>query len=221
MAGLASIFIAILFFPGRLSAVAGFVVLLLFFALGTTFAWRARIRERGGRSLGAARLSTRGLRGAMGWRAQRLSDRMSGLEVVGSMCGTVVALFFLSTGVYLVATGGIATGVAAIGLGLVMGIIASLSTGQLWWRRRVSRRLQEHGLTTIGEVTDVWTLAIGYGESSALTYRFVTVEGSAFELMAWDRTPLVRQWVVGQKVRVRYDPSDPRIALIGELPAGS
>ena len=156
----------------------------------------------------------RGLWGATLWTANRLSDRPSTLEIVGTACGIAMALA-LGVGAALLAVAGErGWSIGLLIVGALLALITSLSAGQLLYRRRLRSRLASGGVSAHGRVTAVWTLPTGYGESSALAVEFTAAAGTRREVTAWDNTRTVLRWHLGDQVVVHYLPDDPKHVII-------
>ncbi|HEV8655273.1 MAG TPA: hypothetical protein VGR85_07180 [Candidatus Limnocylindria bacterium] len=155
------------------------------------------------------------MRRAFGWRVNRLSDRPTGLEIVGSGCGYAISLLFLAGGAYLL-LGGIPSPAIVVGAfvgGILFLGLSSLSTGHFLYRAWLRRRLATTGLATTATVIDRWRLPSDGGAWSCIRFRF-NAAGDPVEAVACDSTELVRRIAIGSILRLRYDPDDPRLLLI-------
>ena len=155
------------------------------------------------------------LRGAFGWRVNRLSDRMTSLEVFGSAMGYALSLFFLA-GTAVLIFSGIGSPVliiaALVGAVLFFGL-TSLSTGHFLYRAWLRRRLATRGVPATATVVDRWRLPSDGGAWSCIRFRF-NAAGAPIEAVACDSTELVRHIAMGTLIKLRYDPDDPRLLLI-------
>jgi hypothetical protein len=158
------------------------------------------------------------LRGAFGWRVNRLSSRATPLEIVGSAGGYLLSLFFLAGAVYALLSGrpnpAIVIG-AFIGTLVFLGL-TSLSTGHFLYRAWLRRRLAARSLVTRATVIDRWRLPSDRGAWSCIRFRFTTA-GGPFEAVACDSTDLVTRIKIGDTIPLRYDPDNPRRLLIDDI----
>jgi hypothetical protein len=164
------------------------------------------------------------MRGAFGWRVNRLSDGPTGLEIFGSAGFYLFSLLFLVSGIATFLNESLLSEKMAswapiffVVSGIVFLGVGSLSTGQLIYRARIRRALATTGLTTEATVIDRWTLQIGKGSASAIRFRFTTASGPV-EGVACDDTTLVSRVKIGDLLPLRYDPANPRRLLIDPVP---
>ncbi|HEX9270106.1 MAG TPA: hypothetical protein VF998_09695 [Candidatus Limnocylindria bacterium] len=157
-----------------------------------------------------------GLWRATTWLVNRLSDRPTSLEIVGSAIGYVMSLTFVIGGVLLVA-GGDKSSLFLVGGGLAFLALSSLSTGQFLYRAWLRRTLASTGMDATGTIVDRWRLPVSYGSWSCVRFRYPTLRGPVEEI-ACDGTELIRRIKLGDAVRLRYDPDHPRRLLIEAPP---
>ena len=154
-------------------------------------------------------------RGVFGWRVNRLSDRLTGLEIAGTVSGFLIALFFLVGAGYLLFYGRPEPWMVAapIAGAILIGGISSLSSGQFLYRAWLRKKLAAIGLPTTATVIDRWRLRSDNGAWSCIKFRFTTAAGP-IERVAIDSTEIVRHIKIGDTIPLRYDPDDPRRLLI-------
>jgi hypothetical protein len=153
----------------------------------------------------------------MSWTAQRLSDAPSTAERVTEGAGVLLILLFVAGAIASASSSYGVAGFAVCSAGAAVSAWGTLAgTMQFRYRARLRTRLRESGVRTTGAITETWVIAGSYGAFSALRYRIRTQDGETHTYTAYDQTPLVREWAVGDSIDVLYDADRPGLAIVDD-----